>query len=66
MQELIKITPDSSLKLTVAHWLTPEGEWISKGGITPEYEVAFDAEAREEGRDPQLEKAVELLQSGEI
>jgi len=62
VQELIKITPDSSLKLTIAHWLTPNGNWISKGGITPAYEVAFTEKDREEGKDPQLEKAVSVLQ----
>ncbi len=62
VQELIKITPDSSLKLTIAHWLTPDGNWISKGGITPKYEVPFTEKDREEGKDPQMEKAAELLQ----
>lgn len=61
VQELIKITPDSSLKLTIAHWLTPNGNWISKGGIAPNYEVAIAEKDREEGKDPQMEKAVEVL-----
>ncbi|MBI3019912.1 MAG: S41 family peptidase, partial [Parcubacteria group bacterium] len=29
VQELIKVTSDASLKLTIAHWLTPDGSWIS-------------------------------------
>lgn len=62
VQELIKVTPDASLKLTIAHWLTPDGNWISKGGIKPEYEVAFTEKDREAGKDPQLEKAVSVLQ----
>ncbi|OGZ15290.1 MAG: hypothetical protein A3J08_00720 [Candidatus Lloydbacteria bacterium RIFCSPLOWO2_02_FULL_51_11] len=62
VQELIKVTPESSLKLTVAHWLTPDGNWISKGGIVPQYEVAISEKEREAGEDPQMEKAVGLLQ----
>jgi len=61
VQELIKITPETSLKLTVAHWKTPQGKSISKDGLTPEFEVEITEDDREEGRDPQLEKAIELL-----
>jgi len=63
VQELIKITPDTSLKLTVAHWLTPNGNLISKGGITPDYEVQITPEDREAGRDPQMKKALEILRA---
>ncbi|MBI2099648.1 S41 family peptidase [Candidatus Uhrbacteria bacterium] len=66
VQELIKVTPDASLKLTIAHWLTPDGNWISKGGITPEYKVVITDKEREEGKDPQLEKAVSVLQKEQI
>lgn len=66
VQELIKVTPDASLKLTIAHWLTPDGNWISKGGITPEYKVEFTEKDREAGKDPQMEKAVEVLQNWKI
>ena len=57
----MKITPDSSLKVTVAHWLTPNGKSISDGGLTPDVEVELTSEDFEAGLDPQLEKAVELL-----
>jgi len=61
VQELVDITSDTSLKITVARWKTPQGNSISKNGLTPEYEVEFTMEDREEGRDPQMEKALELL-----
>jgi carboxyl-terminal processing protease len=61
VQELIKITPETSLKLTIARWLTPDGTSISENGITPDIEADISAEDAEAGRDPQLEKAVELL-----
>lgn len=61
VQELVKITPDTSLKVTVARWLTPDGTSISFKGITPDVEVKVEKEDIEAGRDPQMEKAVEIL-----
>jgi carboxyl-terminal processing protease len=50
------------VRLTVARWLTPAGNWISEIGVTPDIvvEIAEDAEL-EAGEDPQLEAAVEYL-----
>jgi carboxyl-terminal processing protease len=62
VQELVQITPDTSLKITVAEWLTPNGLSISDGGLEPDVEVARTIDDVEQGRDPQLEKAIELLQ----
>lgn len=61
VQELVKITPDSSLKVTVARWLTPNGQSISDGGLTADVEVKLTKEDFEAGFDPQLDKAVEIL-----
>jgi len=63
VQELVNITEDSALKITVARWLTPNGTSISEGGLNPDIEVDFSVEDLEAGRDPQMEKAVELLQN---
>ncbi len=61
VQELVKITPDTSLKITIARWLTPEGVSISEKGITPDVVVPMTSADRDAGADPQLEKAVEIL-----
>lgn len=61
VQELVDITEDTSLKVTIAKWLTPKGLSISVSGLTPDYEVKITQESVEEGRDLQLEKAIELL-----
>jgi carboxyl-terminal processing protease len=61
VQELVDITPNTSLKVTVARWLTPNGASISDGGLSPDIEVDFTKEDFEAGKDPQLKKAVELL-----
>lgn len=61
VQELVDITPETSLKITVARWLTPSGEPIPLDGITPDIEVKRTEKDVEAGRDPQLLKAVEVL-----
>lgn len=35
VQELVELTDDALLKVTVARWLTPHGVSISDGGLTP-------------------------------
>ncbi len=61
VQELIKVTPDTSLKVTIAKWLTPNGVSISEGGLTPDYEVKFTEEDIKNSIDPQMNKALQLL-----
>lgn len=61
VQEVIKETPDTMLKITVAKWLTPNGTSISLKGLNPDYKVLFTKKDIEDKKDPQLDKAVELL-----
>ena len=61
VQELVDITSETSLKITIARWLTPNGLSISQDGIEPKFLVKYSTADREAGRDPQLEKAVEIL-----
>lgn len=61
VQELLSLTRDTSIKITVARWLTPEGNQISEGGLTPDVEVPMTIEDLEAMRDPQLDRAVEIL-----
>jgi len=61
VQELIDITDNTSLKVTVARWLTPNGVSISKNGLAPDFEVETTIEDIKAGKDPQLEKALEVL-----
>ncbi|MDO8424287.1 MAG: S41 family peptidase [bacterium] len=61
VQELIDITSETSLKVTVARWLTPNGLSISEKGIEPDFDVKYPATDRAAGKDPQLEKALEIL-----
>ena len=61
IQEVIKITPETSLKITIARWLTPNGVSISEGGLTPDYEIKTTAEDLKAQKDPQMDKALEIL-----
>ncbi len=61
VQEAIKITPETLLKITVAKWLTPNGNSISEKGLVPDYAVEFTRKDLDNKRDPQLNKAVEVL-----
>ncbi len=61
VQELIKVTDDTSLKVTVARWLTPHGTSISDHGLTPDVQVPFTQKDADAKRDPQMDKAIELL-----
>jgi carboxyl-terminal processing protease len=49
------------VRVTVARWLTPNGRQISEIGLEPEYIVEMTPEDFAEGRDPQLDKAIEVL-----
>ena len=63
VQELISLTSDTSLKVTIARWLTPEGHNLSHDGLDPDYVVeATDADVSAK-KDVVMNKAVELLKA---
>ena len=55
------VTKDTSVKITVAKWLTPNGKQINHEGIAPDTEVAMGENDQKENKDAQLEKALEVL-----
>ncbi len=61
VQELVKLKGDASLKVTVARWLTPYGDLITDKGLEPDIEIEMTLEDYEEERDPQLDKAIEVI-----
>jgi len=63
VQELIKITDDTSLKVTVANWLTPNGVSISLQGLEPDVKIPFTQKDADAKQDPQMDKAVEILKA---
>lgn len=63
VQELIPITENTGLKITVARWLMPDGVQIPKDGIVPDVEVKIVEEDVKADKDAQMDKAVEILKS---
>lgn len=61
VQELEQLAGGTSLKITVAKWLTPAGHSIMEDGLEPDVKVELTNVDYDEGRDPQLDKALELL-----
>lgn len=49
----------AGIHITIAKWLTPNGTWVHKKGLTPDIAVALDE--KDPTHDTQLEKAVEEL-----
>jgi carboxyl-terminal processing protease len=63
VQEIEDLVGGSSLKITIAKWLTPKGESISEKGLEPDIKVEMTDEDYSEGRDPQLDKAIEIIKN---
>ncbi len=71
VQELVEITKDTSLKVTVARWLLPGGVHINKDGIEPDIEVDLKKILEDRGvkkfnedEDPILDRAIKFYKTG--
>ena len=66
VQNLPDLSNGGCLRITVRRWLTPNGHWIHKQGITPDIIVEWDPTEQsglDDGEDPQLAAAIEYLES---
>lgn len=61
VQELTELKEGSSLKITIAKWLTPNGSLITDVGLEPDIKVEMTEEDYLEERDPQLDRAIEFI-----
>lgn len=59
VQEFIRLKGDSSLRISIAKWLTPNGTDINKEGLAVDVQVERSREDIEAEQDPQLDKALE-------
>lgn len=62
VQEVYNLKEGSSIKITIAKWLTPRGVSITDKGLEPDIKVEMTEEDYENDRDPQLDKALEVIQ----
>ena len=60
MQTMLNLSDGGKLKVTTAHWYTPNGSSINKTGIKPDVEVDRTIQDITEDKDPQLDKAKSL------
>ena len=63
VQELVSLTSDTSLKVTIARWLTPSGHNLSHDGLDPDYNVEITDKDVASKTDSQMNKAVDLLKA---
>lgn len=61
VQELLPMKGGTSLKVTIARWLTPAGITIDKNGIAPDVEVKRIYDEKNPKKDNQLEKAISVV-----
>lgn len=54
------------LRITIERWYTPNDRAIHGIGITPDYIVSNTPEDVRQGKDPQLEAAIQFLTSGQL
>ncbi len=63
VQELVDLNSgsNSSLKITIAHWLTPSGLNINKEGISPDIEIKMTKDDYDNNLDPQMDEAIKMF-----
>ena len=61
VQRVDDLPDGSGLHITFAKWLTPKGIWVHDKGLKSDVEVKLTEDDIKNNKDPQLEKAKELL-----
>ncbi|MCB9808025.1 S41 family peptidase [Candidatus Peribacteria bacterium] len=61
VQEVFELPGGTSIRITTARWLTPNGTDLGKEGVHPDIDVDRTKEDIEAEKDPQLDAALELL-----
>jgi len=61
VQKIETIQNENGLNITIAKYLTPSGADINKKGIEPDYKVDYTKEDFLKHKDPQLDKAKQLI-----
>lgn len=65
VQTLSDFSDGSSIKVTVAKWLTPDGRSINDEGIKPDVEIEITEEDYNANKDTQMDNAIEILNTKE-
>ncbi|MFZ1756412.1 MAG: S41 family peptidase [Caldilineaceae bacterium] len=59
------LSDGSMMRVTIARWYTPADRSIDKTGLDPDIVVEITDEQIEADEDPQLDRAIELLETGQ-
>ena len=65
VQHVFDLSDGSSVHITASKWLTPNRRQIDGHGLVPDQEILITEEDRAQERDPQLERAIEYLRTGQ-
>ncbi len=63
IQQIVDYGNNTTLKLTIAQWLTPDLHSINNVGITPDYIVNITKTQKANSQDPQLNAAINYMNS---
>ncbi len=66
VQQVVPLSDGSAVKITIAHYHTPNGNDINKKGLEPDYAVEMEPKDIGSDKDKQLFKAIEILQNKNI
>jgi carboxyl-terminal processing protease len=64
VQNVHTLSDKSELRVTIAHFFSPNGNEINEVGVSPDIEVKVTDDDIANKQDPQLNRAIELLQTG--
>lgn len=64
VQNVHTLSDKSELRVTIAHFFSPKGNEIHDVGVSPDIEVKITDDDLANRRDPQLDRAVQFLQTG--
>ena len=66
VQEVISMQQGTSLRVTIAEWITPNWNHINKKWITPDEIIEKTKEDYENEKTPQIDKAMEIIKNYEL
>jgi carboxyl-terminal processing protease len=58
-----QLSDGSAIYITIGRWYTPNGRQIEGNGLTPDIVVERTQQDIEQGKDPQLDRAIEYIKS---
>ena len=63
VNHLRQLSDGSALYVTIGRWLTPNGRQIEGNGLTPDIPLEMTEEDVKNQKDPQLERAIEVMRT---